>query len=36
MPNGGPCQYVRAAFSTASPEDMELAIQRFASLIDDA
>eukprot|EP00123_Amoebidium_parasiticum_P001249 comp12292_c0_seq1/m.7123 comp12292_c0_seq1/g.7123 ORF comp12292_c0_seq1/g.7123 comp12292_c0_seq1/m.7123 type:complete len:450 (-) comp12292_c0_seq1:161-1510(-) len=35
MPNGEPSPYVRASYSTASYEDMESAISRFASLVDD-
>ncbi len=32
-PSGSPSPYVRASFSTASKEDMELAMQRLASLL---
>eukprot|EP01134_Creolimax_fragrantissima_P005789 CFRG5789T1 len=34
-PGGGPSPYVRATFSTASPEDMEEAMKRFGSILDD-
>lgn len=34
-PDGGKSAYVRAAFSTATEDDMDQAVQRFAQLIAD-
>lgn len=33
VPGNGPSPYVRAAYSTATPEEMELALGRFAALL---
>ena len=35
LPNPHPSQYVRAAYSTASPEDMDTALQRLARLLSE-
>ena len=35
LPNGGPSSYVRAAYSTASDEEMDLALARIATVLEE-
>ena len=36
IPGGSESPYVRAAFSVATPENIDIAMQRLASVLDDA